>query len=82
MSEAVHEYHHGDQNVTENEATFEAFGGLMKWSALSVAVLVTMLVLWFCTSAGFWAGLFAGVIIAALGIYFLRGRPMGEEEAP
>jgi hypothetical protein len=80
MSEAVHEYHHGDQDIAENEATFHAFGGLMKWGGLTVVVLVTMLVLWFCTSAGFWSGLFAGVIIAGLGIYFLRDRPVGEEE--
>ena len=75
MAEAAHEYHHGDQDITENVATFRAFGGLMKWSGLSVAVLVTVLVMWFCVNAGFWAGAILGAIIAALGVYFLRSRP-------
>ncbi len=56
MSEAVHEYTPGDQDITEQLATFSLFGKMMKWGSLAVAVLVVMLVLWFCVQAGFFAG--------------------------
>ena len=45
MAEAAHEYHSGDQDITEQLATFRAFGGLTKWSCLAIAVLITMLVM-------------------------------------
>jgi thiamine transporter ThiT len=75
MSEAVHEYHPGDQNIAEQVATFSVFGKMIKWGSLTVAVLLVMLVLWFCASAGFFTGLFSGIVVAAIGIYFLRSRP-------
>jgi len=75
MAEAAHEYHSGDQDITEQLATFHTFGGLMKWASLAVAVLLTMLVIWFCIGAGFFAGLVPGVIILALGVTFLRSKP-------
>ena len=75
MAEAAHEYHSGDQDVTEQLATFRAFGSLTKWSCLAIAVLITMLVLWFCVGVGFFAGLIPGVIILAVGIFFLRSKP-------
>jgi len=75
MSEAAHEYHSGDQDITEQIATFSDFGKMIKWGSLTVAVLLVMLVLWFCVSAGFFTGLFSGLVVLALGIYFLRSRP-------
>ena len=78
MSEAVHDYAQGDQNITEQLATFSLFGKMMKWGSLSVAVLLIMLVLWFCVGAGFFAGLVAGVVLAVVGVYFLRSKPAAE----
>ena len=75
MSEAVHDHHPGDQDISEQLATFSLFGKLMKWGGLSIVVLVLMLTLWFCVGAGFWAGAVAGVIVAAVGVYFLRSPP-------
>ena len=75
MSEAVHDYHPGDQDITEQLATFSAVGVMIKWGSLAVAVLMTMLVLWFCVQAGFFTGFFAGVVLLALGVFFLRARP-------
>jgi len=77
MTEAVHEYHQGDQDISEQQATFAAFGGMIKWGSLSVAVLLLMLVLWFCVDAGFFAGLVAGLILTAVGVFFLRSKPAG-----
>ena len=38
-------------------------------------MLLVMLVLWFCVPAGFFTGLVAGIVLAAVGIFFLREKP-------
>jgi len=75
MTDAAHDYHSGDQDITEQRATFELFGKLMKWASLAVAVLILTLVLWFCVGAGFLGGLIPGLVVLSLGIYFLRSKP-------
>jgi hypothetical protein len=75
MTEAAHEYHSGDQDVSEQVATFSAFGKLMKWGSLTIAVLLLTLILWFVLNAGFFGGLVPGVLVAAVGVYFLRSKP-------
>ena len=75
MSDAVHEYHTGDQDISEQVATFEAFGKMVKWGSLAIAALLLMLVLWFCVGAGFFGGLIPAVILLAVGIFFLREKP-------
>ncbi len=75
MSEAVHDYTQGDMDITEQVATFSMVGKMIKWGSLAVATLLVMLVLWFCVQAGFFAGLGAGVILAAVGVFFLRAKP-------
>jgi len=72
MTDAAHEYHSGDQDIREQIATFGAFGKLMKWGSLAIAVLLVALVLWFCVNAGFFAGVGAAVVVLAAGIFFLR----------
>jgi thiamine transporter ThiT len=75
MSDAVPEYHPGDQNISEQLSTFSLFGRMIKWGSLTIAVLLVMLVLWFCVSAGFFAGLGVGVVLTAVGVFFLRSKP-------
>ncbi len=75
MTEAVHEYHPGDQDISEQVATFRAFGTMVKWGSLALAVLLLMLVLWFCLNAGFFGGVIPGVLLAAAGVFFLRSKP-------
>ena len=75
MSDAVHEYHSGDQDIREQVSTFEAFGKMVKWGCLALAALLLMLVLWFCTGSGFFGGLIPGVVLVAVGIFFLREKP-------
>jgi hypothetical protein len=75
MTDAVHEYHQGDQEIGEQVATFDAFGKMIKWGSLAIAALLVMLVLWFCVPLGFWAGLFAAIVITAVGVFFLREKP-------
>ena len=75
MTDAAHDYHSGDQDITEQQATFSLFKKMMKWGSLAIAVLLVTLVLWFCVGAGFFGGLLSGLVVLALGIYFLRDRP-------
>jgi hypothetical protein len=75
MSEAVHEHHPGDQDIAEQVSTFRVFGKMMKWGSLTLAVLLVMLVLWFCVSAGFFAGAGAGIVLTVVGVTFLRSKP-------
>lgn len=72
------EYHRGDMDIHEQTATYAAFGVFTKWGSLAIAVGLLMLVLWFCTPAGFLGGLIPGVVLAAAGIYFLRSKPTAE----
>ena len=75
MNDAASDYHHGDQDVTEHVAAYRAFDALSKYGALSVAVLVLMLTLWFCLNAGFFGGLIPGLVVLVLGLLFLRSKP-------
>jgi hypothetical protein len=75
MTEAVHEYNAGDQDIDEQVATFNAFGKMMKWGSLAIAALLVMLVIWFCVPMGFFAGLFAAIVLTVVGVVFLREKP-------
>jgi hypothetical protein len=72
------DYHHGDQNISEQIHTYRMFDDLSKFGALFVGVLVIMLTLWFCLGVNFLGGLVPGLIILALGIWFLRRKPAAE----
>jgi len=69
-------YSHGDMDVSAHAASYRLFGTLTKWGSLGVAVLVLMLVLWFCIGAGFFGGLIPGLILLGAGVYFLRAKPV------
>ena len=69
------EYHRGEMDIHEQSATFEAFGKMTKWGSLAVAVLLLTITLWFCTPAGFIGGVIPGIVLAVLGVVFLREKP-------
>ena len=66
------EYHRGDMDISEQVSTFNLFNALTKWGSLYLTAFLTLLVLWFCTPAGFFAGLITAVVIAGLGTVLLR----------
>ena len=80
--DAAHDYHHGDMQITEQVATFHLFNGLTKWGSLAIAVLLVTLVLWFCTDAGFFPGVVSGIVLLAVGIFFLRSKPEQAHSKP
>ena len=69
------DYHRGEMDIHEQSATFEAFGKMTKWGSLAIAVLLLTITLWFCTAAGFIGGVIPGVVLAVLGVVFLREKP-------
>lgn len=69
------DYHRGEMDIHEQSATFEAFGKMTKWGSLAIAVLLLTITLWFCTPAGFIGGVIPGIVLAALGVVFLREKP-------
>jgi thiamine transporter ThiT len=75
MNDAAADYHHGDQDISEQVASYRAFGALSKYGSLVIGVLVLMLSLWFCVGAGFLGGLIPGLVLLALGLFFLRSKP-------
>lgn len=69
------DYHRGEMDIQEQAATYAAFGALTKWGSLAIAAVLLTVTLWFCTSAGFLGGLIPGVVLAVVGVVFLREKP-------
>lgn len=69
------EYHRGDMDISEQVATFNLFNGLTKWGSLAMAALLLLLVLWFCTPAGFLGAFISAAVLTGLGVVFLREKP-------
>jgi hypothetical protein len=74
MAESASDYHRGDQDIHEQQATFHHVLVATKWATLHLAVLILFLTLWFCTGAGFFNALVAAVVLTAVGIFALRER--------
>jgi thiamine transporter ThiT len=69
------DYHRGEMDIQEQAATYSAFGAMTKWGSLAISVLLLMITIWFCTPMGFLGGLIPGVLLAVLGVVFLREKP-------
>ena len=75
MAGKASDYHRGDMDIHEQVDTFKLVMNITKWGSLVVASFVLLLVLWFCTTAGFVTALISAGVLAALGFFFLRSRP-------
>jgi hypothetical protein len=73
MAEHASEYTPGHMDIRQQQRSFEAFVLMTKWGSLAVAVGVLFFTIWFCTDAGFLGGFIPAVVLATLGILFLRG---------
>jgi hypothetical protein len=69
------EYHRGEMDISEQVATFNLFNGMTKWGSLGLAALLALLVLWFCTPAGFLAGFVTAIVVTVIGVVVLREKP-------
>ena len=71
MAERGAEYHHGEMDIQEHVQTFHGFIKLSKWGSLYIAALRVLLVLWFCTPAGFLGAVVAAAVVVVLGTLVL-----------
>lgn len=67
-----HDYQRGEMAIGEQASTWALFMILAKWGSLITAASLTLLTVWFCTPAGFFAGLISGVVVFAAGFAFLK----------
>jgi hypothetical protein len=74
MSDHALDHRRGDMDIAEQTSTFHFVMGMTKWGSLAIAALVLLLVLWFCTPAGFMGAAAADVVLVALGVLLLRER--------
>lgn len=71
------DYHRGEMDISEQEATYVAMMALTKWGSLAIVVAITFFTLLFCTAAGFLGSLVTAVVLTAAGIFFLRDKKSG-----
>ena len=74
MSEHAATAEHGHMDIQQQEASFHVFVLLAKWGSLAVASFVLLLVLWFCTDAGFVGAVIPAVLVAVIGTLVLRDK--------
>ena len=72
MAEPSHDYHRGEMDIHEQQATFHGFNLMTKWGSLIIAVGTLFITLWFCTKAGFIGSFISAAVLAVLGVLVLR----------
>ena len=73
------DYHRGEMDIAEQNATFHLIMGLTKWGSLGLAAFLLFVTIWFCTTIGFLGGLVAGLALLILGIMALREKPAADQ---
>ena len=74
MAGPASDYHRGEMDIAEQNATYKLVMGITKWGSLYLAASLLALTLWFCTDAGFMAGLISAVVVIVLGTLVLRDK--------
>ena len=74
MAEPAADYHRGEMEISEQEATFHGFIAMTKWGSLLIAVGILFFALIFCTAAGFFQAAFASLVMLIVGIFLLRDK--------
>ena len=69
------EYHRGEMDIQEQEATFAMFNGLTKWGSLAITSLLVWLVLWFCTPTGVIGATITAIVVTVIGVVVLKEKP-------
>lgn len=74
MAGPTSDYHRGQMDIHEQQATFQMVMAMTKWGSLSVAVGVLFATLWFCTTTGFLGALGAALVLTVIGVVALKRR--------
>jgi hypothetical protein len=67
MAGPTSDYHRGEMDIHEQQATFQMVMAMTKWGSLTVAVGLLFAVLWFCTTTGFLGAFAAALALAVIG---------------
>ena len=59
-------------DLVRHAVTYHRFMLGVKWVAIHFAAVITTLVLWFATGAGFIGGAVAGALVLAVGVFAMR----------
>lgn len=74
MAGPASDYHRGEMDISEQRSTYQLVMALTKWGSLYLAAALVALTVWFCTDAGFMAGLVWAVVLVVLGTLLLRDK--------
>ena len=74
MAEPSHDYHRGEMDIHEQQATFDGFNLMTKWGSLILAVGTLFFTLGFCTEAGFIGAFISAAVVAVIGTLVLRDK--------
>ena len=77
-AETAHDHVHGEMEISAQKHMFELFIAMTKWCSLAISAVLVLLVVWFAVGAGFIAGAISAVVVAAAGVFLLRGKKSEE----
>ena len=73
------DYHRGEMDIAEQNATFHLVMGMTKWGSLVIAAGVLFFSLLFCTQTGFLGSAAYTLGLVVVGFLLLRDKPEGAD---
>jgi hypothetical protein len=77
MAGPASDYHRGDMDITEQRSTYHLIMAYTKWGSLYLGAVLLLLVVWFCTDAGFMSALISAIVLIVIGTLVMRERRGG-----
>ena len=71
MAGQASDYHRGDMDIHEQQATFSLVMGITKWGSLIIAVGVLFFTMLFCTDMGLISAFISAGVVAVVGVLLL-----------
>lgn len=65
-------FHRGEMPINEQTSTYHLFDNLWRWGSVTMASVLMLLILTFCTPLGFFPGLIAGVVVFTVGFFVVK----------
>jgi hypothetical protein len=66
------EIHSNESEFTVHANTYHRFTLGVKWAAIYLASVIVFLIVGFATSAGFFGGLFVGIVVFLVGVFAMN----------
>lgn len=71
MAGTPSDYHRGEMDIAEQNATFDLVMGMTKWGSLYISATLFFFTLLFCTHTGFLGSAASAVVMVVLGTVLL-----------